>query len=77
MINLLCVLSQFNLYYGLPWKRLYFIKPKEIFLEDIFFLIYLVQVNKLIPVTNCLLRARSAKLAARPVNILPILKWVG
>ena len=31
MINLLCVLSKFILYYGLPWKQQYFIKPKCVY----------------------------------------------
>ena len=47
----------------------------EFFLEiHFFFLIKLVQVNKLIPMTNCPGGARYAKLAVRLVNILPILK---
>ena len=47
------------------------------FLKTFFSLIQLVQVNKLAPMRNCPVGARKAKLAARPVNILPILKVGG
>ena len=77
MSNLLCVLSNSICIMGCHGNGYILYSPNEFFLERHYFLIKLVQVNKLIPMTNCPGGARYAKLGVRLVNILPILKMGG
>ena len=74
MSNLVCVLSKFSLYYGLPRKY----SPNDLFSLGRF-LILLVKVNNLTPMRKChggASRRRTVTFVSffRPVNIHSRLK---
>ena len=78
MSNLLCVLSKFIFIMSCHGNHYILYSRIEFFLKTFFFSSNLVgPMNTLAPMRNCPVGAKKAKLAARPVNILPILKVGG